>query len=121
MILKCPQYPPYVGEETKNFLKETLSSLLKLSFVDVSTFPFFPRSTVNSEKELQGFCLSNNDIPSANLNGREAQHASAMDRNLVTLFFGIDCTCMQKKVERTDAVFEWALPRLRVHKQGGDL
>ena len=49
------------------------------------------------KKELQGFRLSNNDIPSANQNGREAQHASAMDRNLVTLFFGIDCTCMQKK------------------------
>ena len=48
---------------------------MKLSFVDVSTFPFF---------------------------------------------HGVH-TCIRKKVEGTDAVFEGALPRPRVHKQGGDL
>ena len=50
MTLKCPQYPPYVGEETKKIIEETLSSLLKLSLVDVSTFPFFPRSTCMRKK-----------------------------------------------------------------------
>ena len=36
-------------------------------------------------KELQGFFLSKKDIPSASKNGREALHASGMDKNLVNL------------------------------------
>ena len=43
--------------------------------------------TVNSEKDLQGFCLSNKDIPSASQNGRETQLALTMDENLVNIFF----------------------------------
>ena len=36
--------------------------------------------------DLQGFCLSTTFIPPASTNVREAQHARAMDRNLVNLF-----------------------------------
>ena len=48
--------------------------------------------TVISIKDLQGFCLFNTNIPPASQNGREPQHAKALDRNRVTLFFfGNDC------------------------------
>ena len=38
------------------------------------------------KKDLQGFFLSTTHILPASQNGREAQHARAMDRNLVNLF-----------------------------------
>jgi len=44
--------------------------------VHVQSFP---------KKDLQGVCLSTH-IPPDSQNGREAQHARAMDRNLVNLF-----------------------------------
>ena len=39
-----------------------------------------------SQKRKKKPTLTGNCIPSASQNGREAQHASAMDRNLVNLF-----------------------------------
>ena len=51
------------------------------------------------KKDLQGFCLSTTHILPASQNGREAQHARAMDRSLVNLFSEMTvyilqlCTC----------------------------
>ena len=49
----------------------------------------FSSCTAVSKKRFtrQGFCLSNTNFPPDSQNGREAQHAKAMDRSLVNGFF----------------------------------
>ena len=60
--------------------------------------------TVIKKKDLQGFCLSTTHIPPASQNGRELQHARAIDRNLVNLFsemtvYDLKCFSFQSKVQ----------------------
>ena len=64
------------------------------------------------KKYLQGFCLSTTHIPPASQNGREAQHARAMDRNLVNLFSEMTVIlCWNLHSVETTVCFEvWGYP-----------